>query len=316
MSIKLEDIVELQGVGRKTLEKLKFAGFTPELLAVTSPSIIARNANISEEQASKIADYIRSELLKEDAFITAKDYYEYRKNIETISTGCNNLNKLLYGGIETRAVTELIGEFGAGKTQLCHQLTVTVQLPKKDGGLEAKALYIDTEGTFRPERIVQISKRFNLDTEQVLENIVYARAFNSDHQILLVKKAFEIVKEENVKLVIVDSIISHFRSEYPGRENLASRQQKLNSHISDLIKLCSVFNLAVVVTNQVVASPDVFFGNPIKPAGGHVLAHGCTYRVFLKKGREGKRIARVIDSPYHAESEVVFFIDERGVVDP
>ncbi|RLE62666.1 MAG: DNA repair and recombination protein RadA [Thermoprotei archaeon] len=316
MSVELDSITQLQGIGRKTLEKLKFAGFTPELIAVSPVRVIAREADISEVQAAKIAEYIRSELMSEDSFITARDYWEYRKNIERISTGCGNLDKLLMGGIETRAITELIGEFGAGKTQICHQLAVTVQLPRDKGGLEAKALYIDAEGTFRPERVIQISKRFGLNPDEVLENIVYARAFNSDHQMLLVKKAFEIIKEENIKLVVVDSIISHFRSEYPGRENLASRQQKLNAHISDLLKLCSVFNLAVVVTNQVVASPDVFFGNPIKPAGGHVLAHGCTYRVFLKKSREGKRIARIIDSPCHPEREVVFFISTEGVVDP
>jgi len=316
MSVKLDNIVELQGVGRRTLEKLKLAGFTPELIAVTSARVIAKEADITEEQAYRIAEYIRSELLRGDAFITAKDYWEYRKKIKRISTGCSNLDKLLMGGVETRAITELIGEFGAGKTQICHQLAVTVQLPKDKGGLGGKAIYIDTEGTFRPERVVQIAKRFGLDPDTVLENIVYARAFNSDHQEVLVKKAFEIVKEEDVKLLVVDSLISHYRSEYPGRENLARRQQKLNSHISDLLKLSSVFNIAVVVTNQVIANPEVYFGSPLKPAGGNVVAHGCTYRIFIKKGREGKRIAKVIDSPCHPEVETVFFISEEGVVDP
>ena len=231
------------------------------------------------------------------------------------SSGVRGLDELLEGGVETQAITEFIGEFGAGKTQLCHQLAVMVQLPVEQGGLEAKALYIDAEGTFRPERIIQIAKYRKQNPEKTLENIIYARAYNSDHQMLLVDEAKKLIEKENIKLVVVDSLISHFRSEYPGRENLAARQQKLNRHISQLLRLATVYNLAVIVTNQVLASPDVFFGNPLRPAGGNIMAHGCTYRIWLRKGREGKRIARIIDSPKHAEKETVFTITENGVVD-
>lgn len=232
-----------------------------------------------------------------------------------ISTGCRALDELLEGGVETQAITELIGEFGAGKTQLCHQLAVMVQLPPERGGLGARALYIDTEGTFRPERVVQMARYRGVEPEGALEGIIYARAYNSDHQMLLVEEAKNIVEKENIKLVIVDSLVGHFRAEYPGRENLAARQQKLNKHISQLMRLASVYQLAVVVTNQVIASPDIFFGNPLKPAGGNIVAHGCTYRIWIRKGKEGKRIARIIDSPKHAEKETVFLISEEGVID-
>jgi len=188
-------------------------------------------------------------------------------------------------------------------------------LPPEKGGLSARAVYIDTEGTFRPERIIQIARFRGLDPDTVLQNIIYARAYNSDHQMLLVDEVKKIVEEKNVKLLIVDSLVTHFRAEYPGRENLAVRQQKLNKHISQLMRLASVHDVAVVVTNQVIASPDVFWGNPLKPAGGNIVAHGCTYRIWLKKSKEGKRIARIIDSPKHAEKEVAFRITENGIED-
>ena len=246
---------------------------------------------------------------------TAAEVAERRRGLERLSTGSSRLDELLGGGLEVGYITELVGEYGAGKTQLCHQLAVMVQLPREEGGLEAKALYIDTEGTFRPERIVSIARYRGIDPEQALENIIYARAYNSDHQMLLVDEAKKLIDEENIKIVLVDSLIAHFRAEYPGRENLAARQQKLNKHIMQLARLAAVYDVAVVVTNQVLAAPDVFFGNPLKPAGGNVVAHGCTYRIWLRKGKEGKRIARIIDSPKHAEKEAVFLIADEGVVD-
>ncbi|MHC1636613.1 MAG: DNA repair and recombination protein RadA, partial [Candidatus Nezhaarchaeales archaeon] len=205
--------------------------------------------------------------------------------------------------------------YGVGKTQLCHQLCVTVQLPREKGGLNGAALYIDTEGTFRPERILQIAERFGLDGKQVLDNVIYARAYNSDHQILIVEEAADLIKENNIKLIVIDSLISHFRGEYLGRETLAVRQQRLNKHIHQLLRLADVYNLAVVVTNQVLANPEAFFGNPQKPAGGNILAHGSTYRIWLRKGKESKRIAKIFDSPKHPEVEAVFQVTDKGIMD-
>jgi len=248
-------------------------------------------------------------------FITAKEFMEKRRGVLRISTGVRGLDDLLLGGVETQAITEFIGEFGAGKTQLCHQLAVMVQLPVEQGGLEAKALYIDAEGTFRPERIIQIAKYRQQNPEQTLENIIYARAYNSDHQMLLVREAFRIIKEENIRLLIVDSFIGHFRSEYLGRENLATRQQKLNTHIHDLYRLAFSANIAVIITNQVMSSPNVFFGNPQRPTGGNIVAHASTYRLWIRKGREGKRIIKILDSPYHPQSEIAVVIREEGITD-
>ena len=201
-------------------------------------------------------------------------------------------------------------------TQLCHQLSVNVQLPEDKGGLRGKAVYIDTEGTFRWERIEAMAKGLGLDPDEVMENIYWIRAINSNHQMEVVGKLFEFVGEENIKLVVVDSVTSHFRAEYPGRENLAARQQKLNKHLHQLVRLAEVYNIAVVITNQVMSRPDVFYGDPTQAVGGHVLYHAPGVRIQLKKSRGNKRIARIVDAPHLPEGETVFAITEWGIRDP
>ncbi len=201
-------------------------------------------------------------------------------------------------------------------TQLCHQLAINVQLPEDKGGLEGKTVYVDSEGTFRWERIDQMARGLGLDPDKVMENIFWIRAVNSHHQMAIVNELFDLVKKENVKLVVVDSVTSHFRAEFPGRENLATRQQLLNRHLHQLVRLAEVHDLAVVITNQVMAKPDVFFGDPTQAVGGHVLYHTPGVRVQLKKSRGNKRIARVVDAPHLPESETVFVITEWGIRDP
>lgn len=306
--------MNIPGVGRITVKKLVDAGYSPNLLLVTPYHIISKDTGINEERVMTIVEYVRRMRDKLNGFMNAKEYMDIRKSIERISTGCESLDKLLDGGVETNSITEFIGEFGVGKTQICHQLAIMVQLSRKDGGLDGRAVYIDSEGTFRPERIAEIAERRGLNVEKILENIIYARAYNSDHQMLLIKELFKMVEEESVRLVIIDSFITHFRSEYPGREYLASRQQKLNKHIHDLLNLALLYNIAVVITNQVVANPDVFSGDMLKPTGGNVIAHSSTYRIWIRKAGD-KRIARIIDSPYHPEIECVFKITEKGIED-
>ena len=309
------DVEEIDGVGKVTAEKLRKAGYlTVRDVAYASVKELAEVIG-SEERAAQIIKAAQV-LIGLKPFITALELYERRQKIKKLSTGVKALDQLLGGGIETKAITEFIGEYGAGKTQLCHQLAVMVQLPEEKGGLNAKALYIDTEGTFRPERILQIAKyRGFEDPKEALKNIFYARAYSTDHQMLIVDEARKIIEKENIKLIIIDSIIAHFRAEYPGRENLAERQQKLNQHISQLLRIADIFNIAVVITNQVIAQPDMYYGPATKPAGGNVLAHGATYRIFLRKSKENIRIAKIIDSPMHPEAEAMFKITENGCVD-
>jgi DNA repair protein RadA len=310
--INLEDIA---GVGEKIAEKLKEVGYTdPMALAVTSPSELAAIADIGEGQAAKIIASVRQML--EIGFETADKIAERRKNIAKISTGSKNLDALLGGGVETQAITEAYGAFGSGKTQIGFSLAVNVQLPKDKGGLEGNALWIDSENTFRPERIVHMANAHKLDPEKVLKNIFVSRAFNSEHQILLIEKAPEMIEQNNIKVIIVDSLTSHFRADFVGRGELAERQQKLNKHLHQLQRLSDAFNLAVYVTNQVITRPDVLFGDPTTFVGGNVLAHMSTYRLYLRRGKEGTRVARMIDAPHLQEGECVFKITENGLIDP
>ncbi len=197
---------------------------------------------------------------------------------------------------------------------------MNVQLPEDEGGLGGSVIIIDTENTFRPERIIQMAEAKGLDGNEVLKNIYVAQAYNSNHQMLLVDNAKELaekLKKEGrpVRLIIVDSLMSHFRAEYVGRGTLADRQQKLNRHLHDLMRFGELYNAAIVVTNQVMARPDVLFGDPTKPVGGHIVAHTATFRIYLKKGKDDLRIARLIDSPHLPEGEAIFRVTERGIED-
>ncbi|MFW9899101.1 MAG: DNA repair and recombination protein RadA [Candidatus Thorarchaeota archaeon] len=306
---------ELPGVGDVTLKKLKNAGITSvRALAMIPKQTLMDDAGIGDKTAEKIIKIAQE--IEKMGFKSADQIWEKRRGLKKLSTGSQNLNELLAGGIETGAVTELFGEYRTGKTQLAHQFCVNVQLLEEEGGLEGNALYIDTEGTFRPERIIQIAEAKDLDHNKVLQNITVGRAYNSDHQILLIKEASKIIEEKNIKVIIVDSLISHFRSEYIGRGTLAYRQQILNSHIHDLLRLTETYDeLAVIVTNQVSSRPDVFYGNPIIHTGGHVVAHGATIRIFLRKGKGVQRVAKVVDAPHLPEEDAIFSITEDGITD-
>ena len=183
--------------------------------------------------------------------------------------------------------------------------------------MNGKVIYIDTENTFRPERIIQMAKGKGLDPEEVLKNIKVARAYNSDHQMLLAEKAEDLLKnkEENYRLLVVDSLTTHFRAEFIGRGTLSERQQKLNKHMHTLLKIADMYNVAVIVTNQVMAKPNVMFGDPTQAIGGHVVGHASTFRIYLRKGKGGSRVAKVVDSPNLPENEAMFFITTEGLND-
>jgi DNA repair protein RadA len=311
----LEKVLEnIPGVGSGTASKLKAAGYpTIESLAVTPPREIMQKTKIGYNTILKIQEHARN--LFSDSFKTAQEAYEKRKTMRKCTTKSSKLDKIIGGGIETQALTEFIGEYGSGKTQICFTLSVTAQLTYEEGGFEGNVAFIDTEGTFMPERVYQIASELGLNPEVVSKNILVARAYNSNHQCLLIDKLFSLCPEHNVKLVIIDSMVSHFRGEYIGRETLAERQQKLNLYLHKLVRLCEAYNIAVVVTNQVQSNPATFFGDPNKPAGGNIMAHACTHRVILRKGGKGTRLATIIDSPSLPEERARFKITEKGVED-
>lgn len=311
---KAKELTDLPGIGEATAEKLRKAGYDEfDKIAASSPHELAEVAEIGVETAKKAIGAARDAL--EMGYEPADKILERRKSIGRIKTGSKNLDDLLGGGIETQAISEAFGKFSSGKSQLGFQLAVNVQKPMSEGGLEGNCLFIDTESTFRPERIKQLAEANGMDAGQVLKNIFVAKAVNSDHQMILTEKAEQLVKEKNIRLIVIDSLTSYFRAEYLGRGALGERQQKLNRHLHTLQKLADKFNIAVYVTNQVMDDPSILFGDPTKPIGGHVLAHLATYRLYFRKGKEEKRIARLVDSPSMPEGECVFRVCPDGVRD-
>ncbi len=310
----------LEGVGPVTTRKLSDAGIHNVMdLIVRGPVEISEITGMDKDTAAKIVNKARQHLVEGGLlakdFVSASEIYKRRQSIGKISTGTNCLDTLFDGGVETQALTEVYGEFGCGKTQFAHTLSVMVQKTKAEGGLEGSVLYIDTENTFRPERIVTIAQAHGMDPDKVLDRIIVARAYNSSHQTLILEEAGPVIEENNVKLIVVDSAVGLFRAEYLGRGTLSIRQQKLNHFVHMLVRIAETYDCAALATNQVMASPDVFFGDPIRPVGGNVVAHTSTYRIYFKKSGK-KRIARMVDSPHHPEEEVIFALGEAGVMDP
>ena len=318
MALDLDTIDE---IGPATKDRLEQAGFKSiKDLVVRGPNDVSENTGMEIEKSIYLCNKARIRLedlgIIDKSFISATKLYDKRKKEERISTGSKNLDDLFEGGIESKAVTEIYGEYGTGKTQICHTLCILVQQQRKfKGRSDNKALYIDTENTFRPERIVSIALARKLDPDRALENIIVAKAYNSAHQELIIEETGPIIDSNNVKLLVVDSAVAHYRSEFLGRATLSERQQRLNKFMHMLVRIAEMYAVAIVATNQIQSSPDAVFGEAFRPTGGHVVAHTSTYRVFLK--RAGKnRIARMVDSPYHPEREVLFTLNEQGVADP
>lgn len=310
------DELESQGISATDIKKLKAEGYyTVESVAYTPKKMLGNVKGITDTKVEKIQN-AAFKLLGNMKFQSASTFFEARQSIVKLTTGSSKLDELLGGGIETGSITEIFGEFRTGKTQICHTLCVTCQFPVSAGGGEGCALYIDTEGTFRPERIVQICDRYGMDFNDVLDNISFARAYSSDHQMKLLSEAAQMMTESRYALVVVDSATALFRSEYTGRGELSTRQQQLGKFMRELLQLCDIFGVAVVITNQVVSDPGgMSFVPTVKPIGGNIIAHASTTRIMLRKGSKNTRIAKIYDSPSLPESEQTFAITDSGIAD-
>ena len=310
-----KDIKDLPGVGSAIASKIRNAGYQDIIaLATANPMDLVEACSIGEPTARKIVAEARE--ASKMNFMSGLEFEDKRKSVQRISTGSEALNILLGGGIETQSITECYGEYGSGKSQLAFQLAVNVQLPLEKGGLEGHAVWIDTEGTFRPARVEQLANVKGLDPKQALQNIKIGRAYSSDHQVLLVDKIPDLVNSDpKIKLIVVDSMMALFRAEYVGRGTLADRQQKVNVVLHTLQRLADRFNIAVYITNQVMARPDVMFGDPTAAVGGHIIGHVATYRIYLRKGKKGSRVAKLVDSPSLPEGEASFEITSNGIMD-
>jgi len=337
-----DDLETLPGVGPATADKLIDAGYENyQSIAVASPGELSNTADIGSSTASDIINAAR-EAADVGGFETGATVLERRNDIGKLSWQIDEVDELLGGGIETQSITEVYGEFGAGKSQVTHQMAVNVQLPPEQGGLRGSCIFIDTEDTFRPERIDDMVRGLDdeileatledrgmegsIDDEETMEALVgdfldqihVAKAFNSNHQILLAEKAKELAGEHEdgewpVRMVCVDSLTAHFRAEYVGRGELAERQQKLNKHLHDLMRIGDLFNTSILVTNQVAANPDSYFGDPTQPIGGNILGHTSTFRIYLRKSKADKRIVRLVDAPNLADGEGVMRVKNEGL---
>jgi DNA repair protein RadA len=331
--LELED---LPGIEPYLISKLKRAGIQSVLdLAVSIPYELVLGGGDYNE-GNGIADdidtiselvmrakkaLIDSGILSKE-FCTAEEVLERRKSLVRFTTGSANLDTFLKGGVETQAITEIAGEFGSGKSQICHTLCVTANLGKAKDRVKGRKdldsiIFIDTENTFRPERVHQIAEARGLDSEEIMKRVFVCKINNSAQLEAIIKNLSKSIEQYKAKLVIVDSIISLHRAEYPGRETLAERQQRLNVMLHKLIRLAEIYNIAVVVTNQVQSQPDNFFGggsgsDSTRASGGNIMGHACTYRIFLRKAGHD-RIAIMVDSPHHAYDQVRFTISEKGV---
>ncbi|KAB7515266.1 DNA repair and recombination protein RadA [Halosegnis rubeus] len=337
-----QDLEDLPGVGPATADKLQDTGYDSyQSIAVASPSELSNKADVGESSASDIINAAR-EAADIGGFETGTSVLERREEIGKLQWLIPEIDEMLGGGVETQSITEVYGEFGSGKSQITHQLAVNVQLQAENGGLHGRCIFIDTEDTFRPERIDEMVRGLDDDiidseldyrdiegsagddeamealVDDVLAKIHVAKAFNSNHQILLAEKSLEIAKEHEdddypVRLLCVDSLTAHFRAEYVGRGELANRQQKLNKHLHSLDRVGNLYNAAVLVTNQVQSNPDAFFGDPTKPIGGNILGHKSTFRMYLKKSKGNKRIVKLVDAPNLADGESVMRVENEGV---
>ncbi|XP_014219173.1 DNA repair protein RAD51 homolog 1 [Copidosoma floridanum] len=316
--VKAIKSLEGNGITASDIKKLEEAGFyTVESVAYTPKKVLMTIKGISEGKADKII--LEASKLVTMGFKTAAEVHMIRANIVYITTGSAELDRLLGGGIETGSITEIFGEFRTGKSQLCHTLAVNCQLPVDMGGAEAKCIYIDTEGTFRPERLIAVAERYNISGDNVLDNVATARAYNSDHQTQLLIKASAMMAESRYGLLIVDSATALYRTDFAGRGELAARQMHLARFLRLLLRLADEFGCAVVITNQVVATVDgassMFGSDTKKPIGGNIIAHASTTRLYLRKGRGETRICKIYDSPCLPESEATFAINPDGIGD-
>jgi DNA repair protein RadA len=318
--ILTREIDAIKGLGPVTQKKFNTAGiYTVMDLSVCTSQQLAEELNMNKDSVAayivQAQQMLRDSKILEEQIIPARKILEKRETLDRISLGCKELDDITGGGIETQAITEFYGEFGSGKSQICFTLCAIAPQKKEHGGLEGGVIFIDTEGTFRPERILTIAKMREFDPHTTLDKIMFCKIYNSAHMELTMKDITTYIQEYKARLIIIDSIVSLHRAEFTGRGTLAERQQKLNSILHRLLRIAETFNIAIVITNQVITSPGNLFGDPIIAAGGNIIAHTSTYRIYLRKSGHN-RICRIVDSPSHPYSETKFSISEIGTAEP
>jgi DNA repair protein RadA len=304
----LQELGKISGVSEATVKKIFDSGIYKK--AQISKMTLKQFQNMTGI-GEKTGEKIIKEVLKDVIFESGYDVHEKKEKQKKLKIGSKNFDDLLNGGITPGLITEFFGPFGSAKTQFCHQLAVNVQLPE----FNQKAIYIDTEGAFSTKRIMEMASAAGLDDKEALKNILTIKAETSEHLAKIIGALNKFVQEMNVGIVIVDSLIAHFRVDFRGRGELSERQQKLNKCLHDLKKLADIYDIPVIITNQVMASPGVLYGDPTRPLGGHVVGHASAYRIYLTRNKEGVRTVKLIDSPDLEEGITKVKITKDGIED-
>lgn len=287
----------VEAIARAPLKKIKAVHGLNELVAV---EVKESSIKLCRTGIRKATEYEASQQLR-----------------SKLTTGCKEFDQILQGGLEVGRITEVFGSSDTGKTQLCHTLAISCQLPVSSGGLDGRCLYLDTAVTFRPERLRAIAARFDLSPDEALGKVDFARAHSTDHLLELLDDAVDLMMKEKFSLLIVDPATTLYRAEFTGRGVLAVRQQHMGQLLCKLQKLADDFKIVVVITNHVVANVDnLLSGGPKdKPGGGNVIAHASQTRLKLRKGARGRRICEVFNSALVPHSECLFTIGKGGFMD-
>lgn len=312
-----EDLMRIKGVGKSQAEKLYNAQIYSclQLAGMPIPQLMDRTGFTKKACETLVAN--AKPLCDLGDVLSADSLFTTENNRDYLSTGSNSFNELIGGGYPTKLITEIHAENGIGKTQASFTASVMCTRPKEEGGLDGDVVYIDTEGTFNAHRVAQIAESRGYDPQEVLSKIHVARVMTSSQQVLIMDKINELATQYNIRLIVVDSIMARFRSDFAGgRQNLPERQGMLNQHLAELMAFANRYDSVILVTNQMSASPDAgAFFDPMIPVGGNVLGHASAIRIRIRRGKSGTRIMKLIKSNTMPVGECVTELTEAGIGD-
>ena len=313
-----DPLLRVKGVTPQLARVLRDHGYhTVEALAIEAPHMLVERvggaAGLNLEKAQQIIREARNST--RISFMSISELLEEERKRAFISTGSREVDRILGGGIRTGELTGVSGPYGVGKTCLLQTAAVNT-VSQGDAG----AWLIDMEGAITTSRILSIAAARELPIELVKENVLYSRWYTTDELIMGVEDGHKVIKERNVKLLGIDGFVNPFRAEFQGRESLPVRQARMNRCLRRLINYARIYNMAIVLTNQVHSKPDVSYPYEMRPeaieppTGGHVFMYAVNNHLYLRRVTKGF-IATLIDSSYMPRSEAKYNITEAGLCD-
>ena len=301
-------IEEVKWISKEALFKLKLKGFTNLFQLAMVSAIKVDQCGISGEEAYELVVKARRAVEK---LHHGREFISNQVGSVRISTGSHALDRTLGDGVITGGVTCILGSSGTGKTQFCFQLALNVQLPEEDGGLSGEVVFVDSLGTFRPERLAEMASHRGLNIHNILEKIQVVKVRSSQEQIEILPKVRKLLKEKSIRLLVIDTLTDNFL-QYPDKqEKFIRRQSQLAKYLHDLALLALRENIAVVVTNT-VRSKFTSEGSVQIETGGLTVAQGTHVKISLSE-QEGHRKAELI-YPLNGRA-VCFKIEASGISD-